>query len=191
MSNFFDKIAPHYDAIPCLLRINYPLVDEMTVKAENHILDVGGGNGRLAHEIVDTTGARVSIIDSSKKMLNQVKDHPRIEVICGSIVKNDFQDCNFDIITCVDTIHHLKNPQAALEEMYRILKPGGKIFIQDFNSLRIRTKLLKLVEKHLLAEPANFYSPKELEEVSKKVGFLGESKSILKIQYLYKGKKYE
>lgn len=189
MSKFFNRIAFCYDIIPYLLKINYPLVEkEMDLKKGDKILDVGGGTGRLAERIADSFKVRVTILDSSTQMLNKVEFHPRIEAICGNIERAPFKDELFDVVVCTDTLHHLKNPGKSLQEMWRVLKPRGKIFIQDFDVLKFRTRILKFVEKSL-GEPAKFYSPRVLERMLKEIGFSGSARPILKFQYLYTGKR--
>ncbi|MBU3918616.1 methyltransferase domain-containing protein [Patescibacteria group bacterium] len=192
MSNFFNRVGPYYNIIPVLLRSNYSFIGkEMVLNKGEKVLDVGGGTGKVAKEIVDLFDAEVTILDSCESMLKRVKNHPCINIIRGDIEKNALKDKSFDVILCIDTLHHLSNPKLGLEQMYRILKPGGTIFIQDFDITKIRTRILNFIEEYFLGEPANFYSPQELGKLLKGVGFNGSSKPILCIQYFYIGKKYE
>lgn len=189
MAKFFDRVAICYDIIPYLLRINYPIVEkEMSLKKGQKVLDVGGGTGRLAEKIVNLFDAEVTILDPSRSMLKRVKLHPRIKTIYGEIEKAPFNEESFDVIVCVDTLHHLRSPKNALQQMHRILKPKGKIFIQDFDITKFRTKILRFGEE-CLGERGRFYSPQVLEKMLKEIGFDGFVKPILKIQYLYIGKK--
>ena len=190
MSNFFERFAFCYNIIPILLRIDYPLVEkEIDLRKGERVLDVGGGTGRLAKKIVDLFDVELTILDTSASMLKRVRKHPRIRIIRGSIENSYFQNNSFDVILCVDTLHHLGNPERALKEMYRVLTPQGKIFIQDFDITKYRIKILKFVESYLLKEPGKFYSPQSLAKELEKIGFNGFIKFIRKIQYLYIGKK--
>ena len=43
-----------------------------------------------------------------------------------------FDDGSFDLITCVNSLHHIARPPRALDEMARVLAPGGRIVLEDF-----------------------------------------------------------
>lgn len=192
MSKFFNRAARFYNIIPKLLRIEYPLLEkEISLEKESNVLDVGGGTGRLASKIVNSAEAQVTVLDSSNPMLEQIKPHPRISTVHETIKDNSLSSKSFDVVVCIDALHHLKEPERGLQEMYKILKPQGKIYIQDFDITKARVKFLSFVEKHLLREPAHFYSPEKLTKIAQNAGFSGSAKPILRIQYLYKGKRYE
>lgn len=190
MAKIFGKRAKYYDGLSRFLRINYPIVEkEMRFKGHKKILDVGGGTGRIAKRIVDVFDAEVTILDPALEMLEVASKDANIKKINKPIENNFLESSSFDIIICTNALHHFKEPKKGLEEMFRLLKPKGQVFIQDFDSKKKRTKILQFIEKRFMGEPGNFYSQEDLERLLEKIGFKGTSKPILDFQYLYIGKK--
>jgi SAM-dependent methyltransferase len=55
-----------------------------------------------------------------------------VRAVVGSAEAMPFQDSEFDLVTCVNTLHHVAEPALTLAEMARVLAPGGSIVIQDY-----------------------------------------------------------
>ena len=49
--------------------------------------------------------------------------------VVGSVYELPFKDNEFEIVLCMVVMEHLENPQKAIKEMHRVLKPGGKILV--------------------------------------------------------------
>jgi 2-polyprenyl-3-methyl-5-hydroxy-6-metoxy-1,4-benzoquinol methylase len=87
---------------------------------------------------------------------------PRI--LNGSFVDlaTQYQDGFFDLITCIDVIEHFPNPRYAMEQIYRILTPGGVVVFQtpeatrENKSIGAQWKALKPNEHLLLFDQENF-----------------------------------
>jgi len=104
------------------------------------ILDLGCGNCRnlLAFKNLDCYG-----IDFSENMLIEArkftKKHSfKVKLKQASIEKIPFDNTYFDYVLAVAVLHHLKNPETSVKEIYRVLKPGGEAFITVWNKLQIR-----------------------------------------------------
>jgi ubiquinone/menaquinone biosynthesis C-methylase UbiE len=93
------------------------------------VLDIGCGNGRnlFYRSDIDITG-----LEMSQELCDIVIEKGG-NVIQGNMINLPFDDNTFDYIICIAVYHHLDNAkdrEQALNEMYRILKPNGKSFIQ-------------------------------------------------------------
>ena len=93
------------------------------------VLDIGCGNGRnlFYRSDIDITG-----LEMSQELCDIVIEKGG-NVIQGNMINLPFDDNTFDYIICIAVYHHLDNAkdrEQALNEMYRILKPSGKSFIQ-------------------------------------------------------------
>ena len=104
------------------------------------ILDLGCRNCRnlLAFKNLDCYG-----IDFSENMLIEArkftKKHSfKVKLKQASIEKIPFDNTYFDYVLAVAVLHHLKNPETSVKEIYRVLKPGGEAFITVWNKLQIR-----------------------------------------------------
>jgi ubiquinone/menaquinone biosynthesis C-methylase UbiE len=106
------------------------------------VLDIGGGMGRIAVPLADHYHVR--LCDISEAMLDQAcsaareagvpADHLETSVVDAS-KPLPFADASFDLLVCLDLLVHLPDPQAAVRELYRVLKPGGAAMIDASNSM--------------------------------------------------------
>jgi len=173
-----------YNAISqtSLFQRNYELIakDILSYCSEGRILDIGTGPGwllvKLHHESprLRLTGLDVSpsMVVRARKNMAEAGLSEVIEVKEGNASHVPFSDNSFDTVVSTGSIHHWKNPTACLNEVYRVLKPGGFALMYDLVSDtpaavlketayefgRLRVLLLWL---HSFEEP--FYSSKDFE----------------------------
>src|SRR6185437_8969847 len=109
-----------------LLRLLPPLV----------IADLGAGEGTLSLMLAQTA-ERVIAVDSSEKMVNYGRDPAHrngvenLEYRLGDLEELPLNDAEADIALLHQSLHHALHPRKAVEEAWRILKPGGRIVILD------------------------------------------------------------
>jgi SAM-dependent methyltransferase len=95
----------------------------------DRMLDVAGGPGRLAAAVRDSVAA-VTVVDLATELLAYVPEGiARVEARAEQL---PFADASFDLVTCVNSLHHIARPARALDEMARVLAPGGRIVLEDF-----------------------------------------------------------
>ena len=111
-------------------------------KPSARVLDIGGGMGRIAVPLA--TRHQVHLSDISQAMLAQANDAAKAANIPAnyfttSIVDASrplpFEDASFDLVICLDLLVHLPDPQEAVRELHRVLKPGGAALIDASNSV--------------------------------------------------------
>jgi len=97
------------------------------------VADIGSGKGRFARVLLEESPeARITAFDLSEAMLRAV---PReIEVCCGSMTALPFPDGAFDCAYATESLEHAVDIEAAVRELCRIVKPGGRIVIIDKNA---------------------------------------------------------
>jgi 2-polyprenyl-3-methyl-5-hydroxy-6-metoxy-1,4-benzoquinol methylase len=108
------------------------------VPSGGRILDIGCGRGMLARSLVES-GFKVLATDFSGDATHGID--PRIELrISASIAEAGFEDASFDAVVIWHVFEHLSDPSTALQEIHRVLKPGGRLFIAvpNFESLQAR-----------------------------------------------------
>lgn len=97
------------------------------------VLDVGAGTGRLTVELA-RAGAEVTALDVSEEMLKVLKrKNAQIETVVGEAEDLLFGDNIFDFVTAAFLVVHLKDPISFFNEVYRVLKVGGKFLVTNIN----------------------------------------------------------
>jgi len=110
--------------------------------SQGTLLDIGTGPARLLLELhQQSPGMRLVGIDSSAAMVTQAKQNVAeaglsefIEVKEGSANHIPFPDQSFDIVVSTVSMHHWKQPEACLNEIYRVLKDNSFALIYDLVS---------------------------------------------------------
>jgi putative AdoMet-dependent methyltransferase len=108
---------------------------EQTIAAEQGEvgLDLGTGTGNLAGRFL-ANGIAMCGVDQSKEMLRQCRaKFPEMETKLGNFLAIPYLDAQFDFVVSSFAFHHLSDEQKqlSLEEMDRVLKPGGRLCLAD------------------------------------------------------------
>ncbi len=135
----FDTVANNYDITNAVLSAgNSTLWRFATVKAIDpqpgeRILDIACGTG-TSSVALSRTGATVVGVDFSPGMLGEARrKHSSVEFVEGDAMKLPFVSDEFDAVTISFGLRNITDPKAALDEMYRVLKPGGRLVITEFS----------------------------------------------------------
>ena len=135
----FDEVAPKYDRTNAVLSAgNSWIWRRQTVRAlapseGERILDIAAGTGTSSAAIA-RSGAEVVAVDFSPGMIEVArKKHPTIEFIEADATALPFSANEFDAVTISFGLRNIENPRKALKEMYRVLKPGGRIVVCEFS----------------------------------------------------------
>ena len=139
VSGMFDDVARGYDRTNDLLSLgNAPLWRIATVRAIDpqpgeRILDIAAGTG-TSSAIIARSGATVVAADFSPGMIAEGRRrHPKIEFVEADAEHLPFGDEEFDAVTISFGLRNIADPIVALGEMYRVLKPGGRLVICEFS----------------------------------------------------------
>jgi ubiquinone/menaquinone biosynthesis C-methylase UbiE len=135
---YFNKIAENWDRKYCkpeLVAFVKNLVTNFDLKPGQKILDVGTGTGVLIPFLSETVGPTGSItaIDFAEKMIQICKSkYSHIEnavIKLGNVEELNVPPETFNAVICFGLFPHLEDKTKALHNMYRMLKPGGKLII--------------------------------------------------------------
>jgi len=99
------------------------------------VLEVAPGPGYLAIEIAQS-GRQVAALDISKSFVRMARENASragvaIDVRHGNAAAMPFADASFDLVVCMAAFKNFSDPVGALDEMHRVLKPGGQASIYD------------------------------------------------------------
>lgn len=144
----FSSVARHYDVMNDLMSMGLhhlwkrDLVEEL--RPGNHLLDIAGGTGDIARKFVQGGDKTAVVFDLNKEMLEVGRKKALDEnylwrdnlVWChGNAEELPFPDASFDLCTISFGIRNVTNISKALQEAYRVLKPGGKFVCLEFSDV--------------------------------------------------------
>jgi len=132
MSPSFAKIAPTYDALRPLSAVDRARLEAMlreaALGAEDLVIEVGCGTGRLTLPLAALTPARVMGVDTEARMLDvaRAKDvAARVQWVRGSAYRLPVADGTAGLVVMVMVVHLLRQRTRAFREARRVLEPGG------------------------------------------------------------------
>lgn len=145
MFDHFDFIAPWYDRIVRLASSPH-MKDALKLPLDGILLDVGGGTGRSSLHLRPLVG-RLVICDFSFPMLRQAWIKGGMELTQARAEALPFRSGVFDRVMVVDALHHFFDLRTSIREFVRVLKPGGRLLIEEPERRHWIIKILAVLEK--------------------------------------------
>lgn len=156
----FDLLAPLYDRL-----ISPPDPDQLhhllDLPTHGWLLDAGGGTGRVSTSLRPLVGGLV-LTDLSLPMLKQAQAKVLCCPVQASTHRLPYPNAYFDRILVVDALHHFSDQSAAIADLLRVLKPGGRMLIEEPDIHRFPVKLIALIEKLALMN-SHFHTPQQIK----------------------------
>ena len=147
VSAVFNSVATNYDLMNNLMSMGLHhvwkkiLIETTTLKPKSKILDIAAGTADISieflkknkdYEVFHTDINLPMLREGRKKLINQGKIIPSI--LCDAEAL-PFPNNYFDCVTIGFGLRNMTNKKKALEEIYRVLSPGGKIIILEFSKV--------------------------------------------------------
>ncbi|MDO4978897.1 MAG: class I SAM-dependent methyltransferase [Candidatus Saccharibacteria bacterium] len=183
---FWEDVDREYEDLADRMAIRRLLPTKM-----GRFVDVAGGYGRLAKEYLGRAKEAI-IFDYSETELKQAREEfgKKIKTRQGDIYDMPFKDGEVDVLMMIRATHHFKDLDKVVNELSRVLKPGGVAVIEVANKKTLPRMVkywTKKTDKNPFSlEPVNFteicpngffnYHPKYVEDLFKKSGFEIEEK---------------
>ena len=154
------------------------------------LLDVGCGTGlfevmvRRHYADIRLTGVDVSqaMLQQGRKKMSGASQTNWANALAEAL---QFPAHSFDAVVCANSFHYIRQPDRALEEFRRVLRPGGCLVITDWCDDYLACKICDLVLR--LFDPAHFrmYGTQECAERLDRAGFRIETSERFKIDWLW------
>lgn len=156
----------HYPAFHLLL-------EELQLSPDDHLLEIGCGGGAFL-ELALERGCQATAVDHSSEMVELARrnnretiDEGRLQVKEAGAEALPFDDETFTCATIAKVLGLLTDPVAALEELHRVLEPGGRIVVEGSDPELRGT----VAAPEPLASRLTFYESDDLKEIAQEAGF--------------------
>ena len=148
VSEIFTKVAPKYDLMNDAMSLGMHrcwkqyLVRKIKIKPNYNICDIASGTGDVALLMASKLGdgGHITLSDINPEMLkigrDKIFDKGLIKIadtIVANVERLPFDDNVFDVVTIAFGLRNVTDKKQALKEMYRVVKPGGKVFVMEFS----------------------------------------------------------
>lgn len=121
------------------------------VSTNNKLLDIGCAGGQFVKKALEH-GFEATGIEPSPGALSYAEEHYGLKLIKGEAGNIPIPDNTYDIVTLLHVFEHFRKPIETLQEIKRVLKPGGMMFIETPNCLRFY-----LLEKYFALFKSTFF----------------------------------
>jgi demethylmenaquinone methyltransferase/2-methoxy-6-polyprenyl-1,4-benzoquinol methylase len=145
----FGSVASKYDVMNDAMSMGIhriwkeAMMDWLAPRAGQQLLDVAGGTGDISFRFLERAGVgHATVCDITEPML--VEGRKRAEAdqmarslnwVVGDAMALPFEDNSFDVYTISFGIRNVVRPQDALNEAYRVLRPGGRLMVLEFSQI--------------------------------------------------------
>ncbi|GAB1541502.1 demethylmenaquinone methyltransferase [Scytonema sp. NUACC21] len=135
----FNNISTRYDFINNLIFLGHIklwhqwALSDLELKPGTNILDIGCGTGHSTQYLhYRYPGLNIEGMDLSPGMLSEARRlHPHLNFFEGDVCAIPRPDATYDLVTTIFTFRNFPNHQTPINEMLRVLRPGGKLLILD------------------------------------------------------------
>ncbi|MGB1265929.1 MAG: bifunctional demethylmenaquinone methyltransferase/2-methoxy-6-polyprenyl-1,4-benzoquinol methylase UbiE [Nereida ignava] len=145
----FTNVASKYDIMNDVMSVGIhrvwkdAMMDWLAPRAGQRLLDVAGGTGDISFKFLGRAGSgHATVLDITESMLVEGRQRAeandmakQLDWAVGDAMALPFKDNTFDVYTISFGIRNVTRPQEALNEAYRVLKPGGRLMVLEFSQL--------------------------------------------------------
>ncbi|MFY0620337.1 MAG: bifunctional demethylmenaquinone methyltransferase/2-methoxy-6-polyprenyl-1,4-benzoquinol methylase UbiE [Pelagimonas sp.] len=145
----FTSVASKYDVMNDAMSLGIhrvwkdAMMDWLAPRPGQRLLDVAGGTGDISFRFLQRAGhGHSTVLDLTESMLVEGRKRAeadsmadQLDWVVGDAMKLPFADNTFDVYTISFGIRNVTRPQEALNEAFRVLKPGGRLMVLEFSHI--------------------------------------------------------
>jgi SAM-dependent methyltransferase len=175
----FDRWADAYARSRLLASLQTKALAELRLGAADRVLDVACGTGGLVADVAPSVERAVGL-DLSAGMLEIARARWLTGAGRGRLANLDFRqgssdalpfaDGDFTALVCTTALHHFPEPQRSIDEMARVLAPGGRVVIGDGCRDSLSAKLLDPLWRRVEAGHVGLQRKRDIEAMLTRAG---------------------
>jgi demethylmenaquinone methyltransferase/2-methoxy-6-polyprenyl-1,4-benzoquinol methylase len=145
----FTNVASKYDVMNDAMSLGIhrvwkdAMMDWLAPRNGQRLLDVAGGTGDISFRFLKRApDSHATVFDMTQSMLDEGRKRAeaaqladRLDWVCGDAMDLPFADNSFDVYTISFGIRNVTRIQDAINEAYRVLKPGGRFMVLEFSQI--------------------------------------------------------
>ncbi|WP_297777589.1 bifunctional demethylmenaquinone methyltransferase/2-methoxy-6-polyprenyl-1,4-benzoquinol methylase UbiE [uncultured Roseovarius sp.] len=145
----FGSVASKYDVMNDAMSLGIhrvwkdAMMDWLAPRSGQRLLDVAGGTGDISFRFLKRAGqAHATVLDLTEPMLIEGCKRAEAEQmaesldwVVGDAMALPFENNSFDVYTISFGVRNVTRPQEALNEAFRVLKPGGRLMVLEFSQI--------------------------------------------------------
>ncbi len=145
----FSSVASKYDVMNDAMSFGIhriwkdAMMDWLAPRPGQRLLDVAGGTGDIAFRFLKRAGTgQATVLDLTEPMLIEGRKRAeadamsdQLDWVVGDAMALPFADNSFDVYTISFGIRNVTRPQEALNEAFRVLRPGGRLMVLEFSQI--------------------------------------------------------
>ena len=147
----FTSVANKYDVMNDVMSMGIhriwkeAMMDWLAPRLGQKLLDVAGGTGDISFKFLKRAGSgHATVLDITEKMLTEGRKRAEanemldsLDWVVGDAMALPFADNSFDVYTISFGIRNVTRPQEALNEAFRVLRPGGRLMVLEFSQIPV------------------------------------------------------
>ena len=145
----FSSVASKYDVMNDAMSFGIhriwkdAMMDWLAPRPGQKLLDVAGGTGDISFRFLKRAGSgHATVLDLTEPMLIEGRKRAEanameasLDWVVGDAMNLPFEDNTFDVYTISFGIRNVTRPQEALNEAFRVLRPGGRLMVLEFSQI--------------------------------------------------------
>ncbi|WP_370229664.1 bifunctional demethylmenaquinone methyltransferase/2-methoxy-6-polyprenyl-1,4-benzoquinol methylase UbiE [Cognatishimia sp.] len=145
----FGSVASKYDIMNDVMSMGIhriwkdAMMDWLAPRPGQRLLDVAGGTGDISFRFLNRAGeGHATVCDLTEPMLVEGRKRAeadkmseQLDWVVGDAMALPFEDNTFNVYTISFGIRNVTRPQVALNEAFRVLKPGGRLMVLEFSQI--------------------------------------------------------
>ena len=167
VNDVFNSVATKYDLMNDITSFGIhriwknDLINWLSPQKNQKLADIAGGTGDIAQKFIQNGGGSAYVIDINYEMIEAGKkqNKEKLHWIVASAEKIPIPDNSFDRATISFGLRNVTNRDAALKEIFRILKPGGRFICLEFSQ----------VENNIIKKLYDIWSFKFMPAIGEKI----------------------